>query len=424
VYTIGGAPGTCTGASPGGVYIAGTALAPSNTLTIQVNVTAAGTYLIGAATTNGFVFSGSGTFISAGLQNVVLTGTGTPVNAGPTPVVVTNVTSNCSYNITVLPAGGISPASFTLDGSPATCTGATANGTYTVGIVAAAGNTVTLNVNVSTVGSYTITAVANNGITFNKTGVFTATGAQTVILNATGTPVTAGTFNFTASGGGTNSCIFSVNCVAAPPPPAGDYFPLTANSWWSYDVIFGGATQPDSLLYLSTNLKTYNSNSYREFEASQGGVPTDTLHYRKSGNDYFEWTINDSYSGVFQFDVPAYADINFLKENAATGTTWSSAVFSGTVTAGGAPVPANLKYDFKIENANTSIIVKGITYTNVIHVSCTSKVSVTGAGGPFTTLDINNLYFAKAIGLVKVKDVDASSGTSIAELDLRYYKVF
>lgn len=422
VYTIGGSPGSCTGAVVGGTYIAGAALVPSNTLTIQVNVTVLGTYVIGAATTNGFVFSGTGIFISPGLQNVVLTGTGTPLAAGATPVVVANGTSNCSFSIDVLPAGGGSPATFTLSGSPATCTGATANGTYTVGIAAAVTNTITLNVDVTVAGTYTISTVANNGLIFSKTGVFTTTGPQTVILAATGTPVAAGAFNFTASGGGTNSCIFSVNCAAAPPPPPGDYFPLTANSWWSYDVSFGGVTSPDSVLYLSTNMRTFNGNPYRDFEVSQGGFPTDTLEYRKSGNDYYNWAVTDSYSGVFQFDNTAYGDILFLKENAATGTTWSSAVFSGTTANG--TVPAFLRYDFKIENANTSFVVRGITYTNVIHVSCTSKVSITGAAGPYTTLDVNNMYFAKGIGLIKVKDIDPSSGTSIAEFDLRYYHVF
>lgn len=415
VYTIGGAPGSCTGAIAGGTYVAGVALAPSNTLTIQVNVTVAGYYTIGAATTNGFVFSGSGVFTTTGLQNVVLTGTGTPINAGVTAVTVTNLSATCSYSITVQPAGGGIPAVFTLDGAPGNCNAFILAGTYAAGVAASASNTVKLNVTVTTAGTYNITTSTTNGITFSGTGIL-ALGAQQIILTATGTPAAVGTFAFTPNI--PNSCNFSVTCTTAPPVPAGDYFPLTQNSNWSYDVIFAGVPQMDTIFYKSTVFKTYNSNQYREFEVEDGGVPSDTLHYRKSGNDYFHWALSDSYSGIFQFDNPVFADFNFLKENAATNTTWSSAEMNGTVSGNA----AKLRYDFKIVSANTSFTVNGVTFNNVIQVSCTAQVSLLGA--PYTALDITNFYYAKGVGLIKLKNTDVASGSSVLELDLRKYTVF
>lgn len=414
VYTLGGAPGQCTGAIPGGNYVAGLALDPTNTLTIQVNVTVAGYYTIGALTTNGFVFSGSGVFTALGLQNVVLTGTGTPLNAGATAVTVSNLSNSCSYSIDVLPSGGGGPAVFTLDGAPNLCTLPLLSGTYAVGVASSASNTVKLKVTVQTAGNYSITTSTVNGITFSGSGVL-ATGPQQITLTASGTPAATGAFNFKPTIA--SSCDFPVTFTAAPPVPTGDYFPLTQNSNWSYDVSFAGIPQADTSFYIATVTKNYNSNSYREFEVSDGGIATDTMHYRKSGNDYFNWIISDRYSALFQFDNPGYTDINFLRENAATGTTWSSPVISGT--AGG--VATNLRYDFKIESANTSLTVRGVTYTNVIHVSCKTQVSILSA--PYVALDINNMYFAKGIGLIKVKDVDATSGSSITELDLRYYIV-
>ncbi len=415
VYTIGGAPGACTGAIAGGTYVAGVALAPSNTLTIQVDVTAAGYYTIGAATTNGFVFSGSGVFTTTGLQNVVLTGTGTPLNAGATVVTVTNLSTTCSYGITVQPSGGGTPAVFTLDGAPGGCTAFALSGTYAAGVAASASNTVKLNVTVTTAGTYSITTNTANGITFNGSGTLAA-GAQQITLTASGIPAAAGTFTFNPNI--TNSCNFSVTCTTAPPIPAGDYFPLTQNSNWSYSITLFGVLQTDTAFYKATAFKTYNGNQYREFEVEEASVPTDTLHYRKSGNDYFHWAPNDYYSGIFQFDNPVFTDINFLKENAATGTTWASAELNGT--SGGAA--AKLRYDFKIESANTSLTVNGVTFTNVIHVSCTAQVSILGA--PFTPLDISNFYYAKGGGLIKAKNADASAGTPILELDLKHYTVF
>lgn len=106
VFTIGGAPGTCTGATTAGTYTVGIALTPANTITIQVNVTTVGTYLIGAASTSGFIFTGSGVFTGTGLQNVTLTGSGTPTVAGSAAVSVTNIASTCTYTVNVLAGSG------------------------------------------------------------------------------------------------------------------------------------------------------------------------------------------------------------------------------------------------------------------------------------------------------------------------------
>jgi hypothetical protein len=105
-FTLGGSPGACTGAVVGGIYTANTALTPANTLTIQVDVSNPGSYVIGAVATSGFIFNGSGVFTSTGLQNVTLTGSGTPGIAGNTAVTVTNLSSSCTFDITVLPGGG------------------------------------------------------------------------------------------------------------------------------------------------------------------------------------------------------------------------------------------------------------------------------------------------------------------------------
>lgn len=410
VFTLGGSPALCTGAVAGGTYTAGTPLTPANTLTIQVNVTTPGTYVIGAASTNGFVFSGTGIFTTTGLQNVTLTGVGTPAAAGISLVTVTNVTSTCTYAITVQ---GATPAVFTLSGAPANCTGAILSGTYTVGSSTSATHTVKLNVDVTTAGSYNITTNASNGLTFSASGVFTTTGAQTVTLTATGTPTAAGAFNFSPTAG-TSTCSFSVNCVAAPPVPAGDYFPLTNNSWWSYDIV----SIPDSIYNVIIGTKAYNGNTYSEMQSNYQGFPEDTLHYRKNGNNYFHWVISDYYSAQFAFDNPSLVDINFLRENAATGTTWSSAEYTGT--AGGA-TPAKLRYDFKIQNANTSIVVNGKNFTNVIAVSVTVQLSVSGL--PYTPIERNDFYYAKGIGLVKIIYNDLLGGSVLGEIDIRNYQV-
>jgi hypothetical protein len=101
-FTLGSILGICTQAIPGGTYTVGVPLTSSNTLTVQVNVTKAGNYILGAiAPTAALLFSGSGTFTTLGLQTVTLTGTGIPSTAGIAIVTVTNLASTCTYAITV-----------------------------------------------------------------------------------------------------------------------------------------------------------------------------------------------------------------------------------------------------------------------------------------------------------------------------------
>jgi hypothetical protein len=205
VFTFPGSPNACTVATPGGPYFAGTALSASNTVTVQVNVTTAGTYTISTATVNGYKFSASGTFTTTGTQTVSLVGTGTPITAETdsfTPS-ATGITG-CTFNVTV---SAPVPAVFTFSGAPGACTVANVNGNYGLGTALTGSNTVTVQVNVTTAGTYTITTNTVGGMTFSKSGAFTATGVQTVTLIGTGTPTTAGANNFTV---GTNGCTFSV----------------------------------------------------------------------------------------------------------------------------------------------------------------------------------------------------------------------
>lgn len=209
-FTFAGAPNACTGATINGSFVAGVALSATNTVAIQVNVTTVGAYTISTNTVNGYKFSASGTFTATGTQTITLVGSGTPVTAQAdnfTPT-FTGITG-CSFTVTV---AAPSPATFTLSGAPNACTVATVNGTYGLNTALTSSNTVTVQVNVTTIGVYTISSNTVGGMTFSKTGNFTSTGVQNVVLAGAGTPTTAGANTFTV---GTNGCTFSIT-VAGP----------------------------------------------------------------------------------------------------------------------------------------------------------------------------------------------------------------
>jgi hypothetical protein len=98
---------TCASITNAGVYTQGIALDATNTITIPVTVTTAGTYIVTTLPTNGCVFSAAGT-LAAGSQTITLTGAGTPTSAGPTNFSVVFGTSTCNFSITFLP--GVTPS--------------------------------------------------------------------------------------------------------------------------------------------------------------------------------------------------------------------------------------------------------------------------------------------------------------------------
>lgn len=128
--------------------------------------------------------------------------------------------------VVIIGGGGSSggTAQYSFSGGTAACTGATLSGTFTAGTAATAGNRVVLNVVVDSIGTYSISTGTVNGVFFSGSGTFTATGAQTIVLTASGTPTAAGTFNFTVGSAG---CTFSVTVQAASGGNTTDYIRCT-----------------------------------------------------------------------------------------------------------------------------------------------------------------------------------------------------
>lgn len=107
--------------------------------------------------------------------------------------------------------GGIGgTAVFSLAGSPGNCTAALISGIYKVGTALDVSNTITISVNITTIGTYTISTNSLNGISFAGAGAFITTGEQTITLTGSGTALAAGTFAYAF---GANGCSFSVTIL-------------------------------------------------------------------------------------------------------------------------------------------------------------------------------------------------------------------
>jgi hypothetical protein len=112
---------------------------------------------------------------------------------------------------------GVSIAAFSLASTLGNCTDVFVNGTYMVGTPLTPGNTIGITVMVDSIGYYSISTNTNNGVSFSASGSFTSTGEQTINLSGSGTPVSAGSIEFTIDN---NGCAFSVEVENRPPGTA------------------------------------------------------------------------------------------------------------------------------------------------------------------------------------------------------------
>lgn len=209
VYTLGGSGSTCTGfILGGGINQEGLTLGSQNTVTLNVFVKSPGNYKISTEPSNGVTYSASGSFIG-GENTVTLIGKGTPLAAETSKFTVEGGGNTCTFSVTFDPPPG--PAEFTLGGSPGECTNARQGGVFTVNVPTDFSNTVTISVNVTTVGKYEIFTDKQNGVSFSATGVFTDVGVQEVVLKADGTPLNNVTSQYTVSDPKMNKCTFEVS---------------------------------------------------------------------------------------------------------------------------------------------------------------------------------------------------------------------
>lgn len=247
----------CSASKAMGAYVKGKELTNSNYLSISVNVTKVGNYTISGTTTNGYNFYGTGVFLNTGTQTVQILGQGTPQNIQTDSVdLIANgidVTCTPPISITVLsPAGA-----YTMS-----CGSATVNGVYKVGTALTASNTITLPVNVSALGSYTVTTNTVDGISFSGSGTFTATGNQNITLSGTGTPTSTSvkTLTITSDSQGGVSTTCSVNVIVVI--PAKKMLAIGLGTTYGYNLSNTGRPS-NTLITTNTNYGTLPASTVK-----------------------------------------------------------------------------------------------------------------------------------------------------------------
>ncbi len=392
--------GNCLPKTITGTYTAGKAINDSNFIVVTVNVKSTGTYTIKTGTVNGFSFLASGTFSVTGLNQIKLPAKGTPLTAGVNIFEVSFDTSICKIAITVLPVGGAvtPPATYTFQGSPNTCMNAVVSGIYAKGAVPDTLCKISVSVNVTVAGTYSITTNTVNGYKFSSSGTFGVTGLQTVVLTVSGTPLNAGIDNFTVSGS-SSTCTIPVTVVTPVAIANTDHFPLTHNSYWNYDDLLNS---PDTLQHIINDSVFTNSNKYRIMEEKRTVGSSITFNYRKLDSAYYENISVDKYTTSLKFSPVITKDFPFLREYLTTGATWVSEEYIGTASFG---QTIYLRYDFTCTDANATVTINGKTFVNVYKIVMMPKIRSATTYPYASTSEKYDLYYAKGIGLIYSKIV-------------------
>jgi hypothetical protein len=304
------------------------------------------------------------------------------------------------------------PAQGSLQDDAGDCLPKNIHGNYIVNQALGDSNYVDVTLDIVKAGTFTILTDTVNGYSFKGQGSFNAVGTQTIRIKGTGKPLVAGNDEFQVFFD-SSSCFIEVNVLPAgstPPPPStgGVYFPLSTNSWWSYDDGMGSDTIKTSV----SGTGTFLGHTYQKFITTDDSGPVDTAYFRKDNSgSYYQYSDTSGLGDIGISAAQPGFDVLFLKDVLTTGAVFNSdhpATFGGTS-------PITIRFKNTVIDANASITVNGKNFINVYKIELMIQA---GLSGVFQDISLSPLtyYYAKDIGLIKITDGTDSQ-------DIRYWKI-
>ncbi len=208
-------------------------------------------------------------------------------------------------------------------------------------------------------------------------------------------------------------------------PPPGDYFPLSNNSFWSYEFsgLYGEKTGAINIVG-----KNYSIIEYRgigRFTNENCGI-WDSCFFRKENGKYYQSIPTDLLP--IQPDTKGYYEFIFMEDNAPVGTLWNENTATGTNTFSNGKLKIEQSYIGKIEEYIPVLKVKSFTKNTTYEFKDVVRISmkILSVGFDSTTNkemgrieEVYDKWYARNIGLIKVTHRTAPFDISIAE-----FKVF
>jgi hypothetical protein len=289
----------------------------------------------------------------------------------------------------------------TLKDSLGNCQNIIIKGNYAVDSVLNDSNYIVVQLNVTSVGTYKITTDTINGYWFSDSSYLLFSGIQSIKLKGHGKPILPLSSTFTVTYA-SSQCQFTISVTGAS---TADYFPISGNSFWKYNYSWGDTLRVTSL---GVNY-VLNSTVYSIFQNSYA-VGNDSVIYRKDGvGNYYTYSYLDD-------SAVAPVEYIFLKDNVTNNTAWDSPEATTTYLGKSSKV----KYTYTMLNNNTSFIVNGVTFNNVIRLKEETKYLVNGT---YTSTYFDYAYYAKGVGLIYI-EAPANGSSAAVTQSLVKYKVY
>lgn len=402
-YSLGSASGTMTASVP----------VSEVKQTISATVTQTGTYSI-AALANNVTFSASGTFSQTGVQNIELTASGTP-ELGTAPETFINYNLNTSI------------PSFTFT---RTVQGWSTNGTAEVSSytlksftgkmntgIAVSGVTATFTANVVSPGSYNLSTAVINGVKYTASGTFTNTGAQDIVLTASGTPAATGTHTFVSNT--TPSAAFTRTTVNSA--SNGTAVIVGIGSTTPFGSMFAGVPIAEGTVYQTIVANVTVGGTY-DISTTVNGVTfsgTGIVQLGGSRSFILYATGTPTYGGSYDFNTNTSSPtITFTRTINAEVSSNGSAILSSPRLGGstGTIIHPNSASGFsqtiivnvtKIGTYKISAVANGITYAasgTFTQIVNDQNIELIASGTPATTGNHNfiinttpNVTFSRTI---------------------------
>jgi hypothetical protein len=307
------------------------------------------------------------------------------------------------------------PAVYTLQGAPDSCAPFSIAGNYIKDVSINSDDSVTVMLNVSVAGKYNIATDEVNGYMFYANGIVDS-GLQKITLKGIGAPLQVGTDIFTVTTGN-SICHFSVKVKNFVTVSGTDYFPLTINSYWTYD----------DLMYIGDTIKReikdtirVNDTLYHTMHEYDRYGGDNVFNYARLNSSYIQYGHVDTLTVALKYVPEIIGTIQFLKTGLSKGDSWMSEEYKGNMSSG---QPVYLQYNFYCIDDNTAITIKDNSFINVYHILLLPQVKSL-FGYPYnSTNEQIDLYYAKGIGIVYLKVID-NMGYRKKEMQLRYWKIY
>ncbi len=100
-FTLVSTNNNCSNATVSGSFVMGQYLTEFNKVTLDVDVTYPGQWIVFTETVNGISFADAGIFTETGKQTITLLGAGTPGEFGTVVIPVTVGNTTCSFPVTI-----------------------------------------------------------------------------------------------------------------------------------------------------------------------------------------------------------------------------------------------------------------------------------------------------------------------------------